>query len=180
VLAGHEEDLLGLCAFQHLIERVIFPRLGGVAEISSVNDEVRLLRQAVNLIDGRLERTGDVGIRRLVETHVAIANLDEVELPFCRGHLLAEGLRCQDAAANCPNDSSSGPGHTLQEAAPVNAVFIVIVNDYFRQVSPHVDLFELLYGVPYSDQPVFIPVTIQKFRANCLMPGISMCARQYP
>ena len=67
-----------------------------------------------------------------------------------------------------------GPGHTLQKAAAVNAVFIVILNNYFRQVSPHVDLFELPYGVPYSDQPVFIPPGPQEFQ------GISMSAGQYP
>ena len=53
------------------------------------------------------------------------------------------GRRCQLA-----DDSRFGPGHTLQEAAPVNAVFIVIVNGYSQQVALHMDFSELPYGVP--------------------------------
>jgi hypothetical protein len=47
-------------------------------------------------------------------------------------HALAESLRSQDTAANAPDNSSSGPCHTLQKAATVNAVLVVVVNDQFR------------------------------------------------
>ncbi len=149
MLAGNEEDLLWFGAHQHLVQRVEFGGLRGVAEVAGVNDEVGLLRQGVDLVDGGLQGGGDIGVRGLAEAHVAVADLDEVEFSL-RGMLpaLAEGLRREDAAAHGPEDSGSGPGHAFQEAAAVDAVVIVVVNDSFC----HVHL-----ACPDSDARQFIP-----------------------
>jgi hypothetical protein len=86
-------------------------------------------RQAVDLVDGGIKSANDVGISRLVEAHVSIADLDEVEFTFLGLHLLAESPRTQDAAANGPDYAGSGPSHTPQETATINAVVSVVVND---------------------------------------------------
>src|SRR5689334_2369293 len=62
-----------------------------------------------------------------------------MELPFRRHHLLAERLRTQDAAGDAASDAGSRPSHAFQKAATVYTVVVVIVNDFLRQVSPHVD-----------------------------------------
>ena len=57
-----------------------------------MNDEVGLLRQGVDLVDGGLQGGGDIGIGGLVEAHVAVADLNEVEFPLRGLPVLAEGL----------------------------------------------------------------------------------------
>ena len=87
VLAGDEEDLLRLRGLQHLVERVVFAGFGRVAEIAGVNDEVGLLRERVDLGDGGFESGGDIGVGGLVEAHVGVADLDEMEFAACGFHL---------------------------------------------------------------------------------------------
>src|SRR5258708_25082733 len=183
MLAGHEEGLLGLCAFQDLIEGVKFARLGCVAQIACVNNEVGLLWQGVDLIDRRLERTGDVGIRGLVEAHVAVADLDEVEFPLRRNHLLADSLRRQYAAANGPDDAGSSPSHTFQETAAVNTVVVVVVNDSFRQVSPRVDGLSCSTGIQtrigeslfHRALKIFFLSTGNKGYRRAVLSGVARC-----
>src|SRR5436309_3426225 len=126
MFAGNEKNLLGLGCFQSLVQRVVFARLGHVTQVAGVNDEVGFLWQAVDLVDGRLQRGDYIGISRLVKAHVGVADLDEMKRALRALHLLAESLRSQNAAANTPDDPGSSPGHALQKAATVNAVFIVV------------------------------------------------------
>ncbi len=123
-----------------------------------MNDEVGFLGQAVDLVDSRLQCGGDIGIRRLVEAHMAVADLDEVEFSL-RGILLvlAEGLRREDSAAHGPEDAGSRPGHALQKAAAVNAVVVVVVSNQVRHVSPRKDVYGLLFAYPDSNARRFIP-----------------------
>src|SRR5260370_3777094 len=183
VLARHEEGLLGLCALQDLVEGVKFARLGCVAQIACVNNEVGLLRQGVDLIDRLLERTGNVGIPGLAEAHVAVSDLDEVECSLRRHHLFAESLRRQYAAANGPDDARSGPSHTFQETAAVNTVVVVVVNDSFRQVSPRVDGLSCSTGIQtrigeslfHRALKIFFLSTGNKGYRRAVLSGVARC-----
>ena len=94
MLARDKEDLLGLGAVQHLVQCVVFSGLRRVAEVACVNDEVGFLWQSVDFVDGGLQSGGYIGIRRLVEAHVTVADLDEVEFSLrSRLPVLAERLR---------------------------------------------------------------------------------------
>jgi hypothetical protein len=44
-----------------------------------VDDERRLCRELIDRIHGHCKRTGDVGIRRLVESDVTVADLHEFD-----------------------------------------------------------------------------------------------------
>src|ERR1700690_3477737 len=92
VLAGNIEDLfLGTC--EYCLRAVEFSRLCGMTDVTGVDDELGRMRKSVDLIDRSLKRTGDIGIGRLVETDVAVADLDEVQIALGTArHLLAESL----------------------------------------------------------------------------------------
>jgi hypothetical protein len=93
MFARDKEHLLRFGALQNLIERIEFGGFSRVAQVASVDDEIRLLRQSVDLIDGGLQGGRYIGIRRFVEAHVAVADLDEVEFSLGRILLiLAKGL----------------------------------------------------------------------------------------
>jgi hypothetical protein len=64
---------LGSRRLQHLLHRVELLGLRQVAVVTGVEDERELRRERVDSVDGGLERTDDVGIRGLVEAHVAVA-----------------------------------------------------------------------------------------------------------
>src|SRR5262245_54658893 len=72
VLAGNIEDLLLSQALQYLIERVKLAGSGQVGKIARVDDEVRLLLEPVDLLDGDLKGSGNIGIGWFVEADVAI------------------------------------------------------------------------------------------------------------
>jgi len=113
MLTRHEERLLRLRAFEYLVQSVVFARLRRVTQVACMNNEVGLLRQCVDFVYGRLQRAHDVRVSRLVETHVSVADLDEVEFSLSGLRLLAESPRTQDAAANRPDNACSGPSHAL-------------------------------------------------------------------
>ena len=72
---------------------------------------------------GSLQRGRHVGVRRLVEADVAVADLHEGEIGL-RGwlHRFAEDARGRHAAGKGPDEAGAGPGHALQKSAAVDAV----------------------------------------------------------
>ena len=48
-------------------------------QISGMNQEVRRLRQRIDLVDGNLQRSVHIGIGGLVESDVAVADLHELK-----------------------------------------------------------------------------------------------------
>jgi hypothetical protein len=66
---------------------------------------------------------------------VAIADLDEAEVPGGSAGFLSERARVQDSSRDAPNHSCPGPGHAFQKSAPVDAVFLMIVNNLLGQVA---------------------------------------------
>src|SRR5262249_31235481 len=73
MLPRYEEDLLWIAPFQQFVEHVIFAGLRRVTQVACVNDELGLLRQRVDLVDGRLQRGADIGVSWFVEAYVGIA-----------------------------------------------------------------------------------------------------------
>src|SRR6266699_1294786 len=110
-----------------------------MTQVTRVNDELGFVRQCVDFIDGCFQRSADIGVRRFVEAHMAVADLYEIKLAklaFCAGRLLAERPRAQYAVTDGPDDSRSGPGHAFEKAAPVDAIVVVIMNDSFGHFRP--------------------------------------------
>src|SRR5580692_6899596 len=134
MLAGNKEYLLRFGTFQHLVERIVLGSFGSVAQVACMNNEVGLLGQSVDLVDGRLQGGRYIGIRRLIKPHVTVADLDEVEFSLRLLHVLAKRLRRQNAAAERPENAGACPSHAIQKPAAVNAIGVVVVSDYFRQV----------------------------------------------
>src|SRR6185437_16218546 len=76
--------------------------------------------------DGGAHGLGDVGVRRLVEADVAIADLHEEQIA-APGRPLAEQRRAWDAAAERPDHPGARPGHALEEAAAIDVGALGIV-----------------------------------------------------
>jgi hypothetical protein len=55
-----------------------------------MDDEVRLVRESVDLVDRRLQGRRDIGIRGLIEAHVGVTDLDEMEFSLRLFHLLSK------------------------------------------------------------------------------------------
>src|SRR5580658_3604445 len=92
VLAGNIEHLF-LRTGENPFRAVELSGLGRMTYIAGVDDELRRLRKSVDLIDRCLQRTSDICVSRLVETDVAVADLDEVQIALGTArHLLAESL----------------------------------------------------------------------------------------
>jgi hypothetical protein len=64
---------------------------------------------------------------------MAVADLDEMKGAFRGCHFLAKCPGCQHAGADAPYHAGPSPGHALEEPATIDAVVVVIVNDYLRQ-----------------------------------------------
>lgn len=129
MFARHKVRLLRLRAPEHLVQSVELGGFGVMAQVASVDDELGLIGQPIDLFDRRLKRSDDVGVGRLVKAHVTVADLHEVKSSLRGLRVLAESLRTQNAAANGPGDASPGPSHTLQKSTTVDAVVIVVVSD---------------------------------------------------
>src|SRR5579862_349715 len=88
-------------------------------EISGVKNEVGLPVKSIDLIDRGLEGSVDIGIRRLIESDVAIADLHKREVLVSRlGSTQQAGRR--HARSKAPYHSGSSPLHAVQEPAPVD------------------------------------------------------------
>ena len=98
-----------------------------MAQVAGVNDEIGLVGQPVDLIDGRLKRAGDIRVGWLGETDMAVADLHEVELALRGLHFLAKSLGTDHAAANGPGHARSRPSHALEKSPAVNTVSTVVL-----------------------------------------------------
>src|SRR6266540_1275156 len=137
VLTRYVEHLLGLAALEDLFKCVELFGLGKVRQVAGVNNKVRRRGQGVDLRDCFLQRAEHVLVRFLAEADVAVADLHEREVSGNRGFGLgSDGIgRPQNAGserAACagPEHSGAGPGHTFEETAAINAVWVVIVFYY--------------------------------------------------
>ena len=121
VFAGDIEHFFLTKSLEDLVQGVEFGGFGKVGEVARVENQVRLMDGGVDLVDGHLQGTVDVSIRRLVEADVAVADLNESEVGgFDLAFLSAEELRAGYAAGERPYYSGAGPLHALQKAAAVH------------------------------------------------------------
>ena len=147
MLAGHVEH--GHRQFgQHLLQRVELRRLRQVREIAGVQHERRRLRFGLDLRDRGAQRRGDVGVCRLVEADVAVADLDEAQAAAARRAApsgrdrSARAASPQHAAGHRPDGPGADPGHALQEMSSIERfrrhLFFTHVLRYRRRKStPH-------------------------------------------
>src|SRR5438132_10561867 len=100
---------------EQLIERIELTGFREMCKITGVNDEVRLLLQLADFVNGGLQGGIHVGVGGFVETDMAVADLDERETRA--GALLVPRQskygRGGDACSHCPNQARSGPCHAL-------------------------------------------------------------------
>ena len=106
-----------------------------MADVARVDDEVGRLGKGIDLVDGGLKRRGNIRVGRFVESHVAVADLDESKFAFgAGGCILAERARTENSSGNGPDYAAAGPSHALQESAPGDTVIRRVVNNVSCQV----------------------------------------------
>ena len=117
-----------------LVQRIEFTRLRQLTQIAGVNDEIRLVRHGVYLVNCLLQGDRNVLIGWLIKADVAIADLHKGKVRAFVSVLVAvfvsilgESPGYRDAAAHSPNQASACPGHALQETATINAVVVEVL-----------------------------------------------------
>jgi hypothetical protein len=120
VLTGDIKHFPLTKAFEDLAQGVEFDGAGGMGEITGVKNHVRLPERAIDLVDRQLQGAVDVGVRRLIETDVAVADLNESEIRSLRLIFLrTEEVRTGHSSPERPHDRGAGPLHALQETAAI-------------------------------------------------------------
>ena len=95
-----------------------------------MNDEIRCVRHGIDLVDGRLQSSGDVRIGWLVKTDVTVTDLDKAEVRAFAGIFAAafgECPRYRNATAHSPDQARARPCHALQESAAINAIVVEVL-----------------------------------------------------
>src|ERR1700693_6504842 len=105
-------------------------------EVAVVNEKLRLLCKPFDLVDRGLHRAGNVGVSRLVEADMAVADLNKREVIFRCFCVGSQQLRGGHASGNCPDYAGSGPRHALKKASAVDAVLEKIAVNKFFHSSP--------------------------------------------
>ena len=78
-----------------------------------------LTGSALTLADRLFERAERIGIGRLVEADMAVADLQEREaVRFLRRGLADDAERVRHAAGNGPQHAGADPGHAFEHLAP--------------------------------------------------------------
>ena len=120
VLTGHGVDLQ-IGGAQQLRASIELLGCRKMSNIAGVDQEGGLVFHRGHMTQCLLERAGDVGIHRLVEAQMTVADLGEGEAGL--GRLgLSDDARPRDAAGDGPDHGAAGPGHAFQESAPVGVV----------------------------------------------------------
>src|ERR1700728_4836853 len=101
-----------------------------MCQVSGVQQEFGLNVQRPDLIDRGLQGACYVGVRRLVESEMAVADLNEAQaaIVFACGVLLSEGAGAGYTGFHGPDKSGACPYHALQEAAAIDSVVVVIMS----------------------------------------------------
>src|SRR5689334_6095341 len=82
VFSGYEKDFL-VSGLEDLVNVVKLFGLGEMTDVAGVQNELRRVGKGIYLVHGGLERGNHIRICGLVESHVAIADLNETQLPCC-------------------------------------------------------------------------------------------------
>src|SRR5690242_6269029 len=76
VLTGDEEHFFA-CALEYLVDGIELFRRGEVGDVSGMKNELGGFGEGVNLVHSSFQRRYYIWIRRLIEAHVAVADLYE-------------------------------------------------------------------------------------------------------
>src|ERR1700693_2309805 len=102
-----------------------------------MDDEVRLLGHSVDFVDCRLQSSGDVRISWLVETDVAVTDLNKSKVRAFAGIFavaFGEGPRYWNAAAHGPYQACSSPCHALQEPTTIDSIVIQVLQTLIDKI----------------------------------------------
>jgi hypothetical protein len=94
-----------------------------VGDVAGVDQEGGLFSHSGHMTERLLEGAGDVGVHRLIEAEVAVADLGKAEACL-RGLCLADQVRPGNAAGDGPDHGAARPGHAFQESAPVGVMCV--------------------------------------------------------
>src|SRR5258708_2894040 len=104
-----------------------------MADVPGVEHEFGRRRQGIDLVDSRLKGGSHVRIGRLVEPHVAVADLNEAEVSlrlfFSDLGKTAEAIRLHDSAVDHAQGPRAGPGHALQKPSAVDSIIVVVMQN---------------------------------------------------
>ncbi len=158
VLAGHEEDVLGAGGLQQLIHGVKLTRLGEMADVAGVQDEGGRDRQRIDFVYGGLQGADNVRIRRFVEPHVAVADLDEAEVALvfmAAERKAAQAVGVEHAAFDYAKGASSRPCHALQETSAIDSVMVVVMQKFVAD-----------FGLRAFGTILFLIVSLLRYRSD--------------
>jgi hypothetical protein len=104
-----------------------------MSEVAGVEHEGWGCGQSVDFCHRHLQGRDDIRIRRLVESDMAVADLDKTQLTLQGIGVVtvqvAEREGFQYPAFEYTKGSGTSPSHAFEKASPVNAVVVVIVDD---------------------------------------------------
>jgi hypothetical protein len=130
MLARNRMQLRGPQLAEQLLGRVEFRGLGQMRDVAGVNDQRRLRRHAVDVVDCLGQRAIDVRIRFLVEADMRVADLHEQRLAQIGGSVFVGGGHGQVDGHQYPTrQCKQGPGsavsHAFQRVAARQRHFVV-------------------------------------------------------
>src|SRR5215467_3454200 len=97
-------------------------------DVAGVDHERGFYRQRLDSVDGFLIGAGRIGIGRLVEAHMAVADLQECQVPGALCHRFVDDAeRARHAARYRPQDSGSSPGHAFKDLATAEAAASLLI-----------------------------------------------------
>ena len=138
MFARNEENVGNLRALEQLSQRVEFFGCGQMRQVARMQNKIGSLRQFIYSRNGLLQGGSHVAVDAfLTETNVRVADLHEAEAGlgyFRGGGSQREPRGTEQSAADCPEHSGASPSHALEEAAPIQAILVVVVLDdvFFR------------------------------------------------
>src|SRR5215813_6497768 len=140
---------------------VEFGRLGEMGDIAGMNGEGWLHAERLDLADRFLERAEGVGIGRLVEPDVAVADLQEGQpARFGSSRLADNAHRARDPAGDGPQDAGTGPGHAFENFAPADAALVAVIRSHRQSPLKPESLARIRSGISkiyslFSRRPFF-------------------------
>ena len=120
------DDAVGVVEFGHLRQ---------MADVAGMKHERRLCRHGVDLADRLFQRAARIGIGRLVETDMAIGDLQEGQSAhFFRRRPFNQAGGARHPGGDRPQNPGADPGHAFQHFPPVQPVALVKLSHFFLLV----------------------------------------------
>src|ERR1700739_2826666 len=92
-----------------------------------MQNEIRWRGQGVDLGDRFLQRANDILVCVLIKTDMAVADLDETEIPAGARTYRAKYFGREHSAAQRPKYTGSRPCHAFEKPATINSVMLLFV-----------------------------------------------------